>query len=195
MHKSGSADLLFAGMPMVYCSKCGERLPDDANFCTKCRSRTSLGLQSGVHGPGEEWREAFAKMGEEMEKAFQVAAKELHEALKTAAKNVRETKGQGPVACKNCGEKTSQTQHTVLVVGKSSNEQSGPRTPKVHSCGTPRRARLPMQEPKTGLGERIWEMFRQQLQYPSVLSTTLIRGWPFKNRSRFSQNKSVKRSR
>lgn len=62
---------------MVFCSNCGEKLPEDANFCTKCGFRTKLGVEAGVLPPTEDWREAFSKMGVEMEKAFQTAAKEI----------------------------------------------------------------------------------------------------------------------
>ena len=90
---------------MVFCSNCGEKLPDDANFCTKCGFRTKLGIEAGVSLPTEDWREAFSKMGAEMEKAFQTAAKEIQKAFKTVRENFKESRSGQLVVCKSCGEK------------------------------------------------------------------------------------------
>ena len=92
---------------MVFCPSCGEKLPDDANFCSKCGVRTRHGVEAGVSVPADEWREAFTKMGQEMEKAFQTAAREIQKAFKTARENVRETRSREFVVCKSCGEKTT----------------------------------------------------------------------------------------
>ena len=90
---------------MVFCSNCGEKLPEDANFCTKCGFRTRRGVEEGVSAPTEDWREAFSKMGVEMEKAFQTAAKEIQKALKNVREDVREPRSRQQVICKNCGER------------------------------------------------------------------------------------------
>jgi uncharacterized membrane protein YvbJ len=90
---------------MVFCSNCGQKLPEDANFCTKCGSRTKLGAKAGVSAPTEDWREAFSRMGVEMEKAFQTAAKEIQKALKNVKEDLKDTKNKQPVVCKNCGNK------------------------------------------------------------------------------------------
>ncbi len=91
---------------MVFCSNCSEKLPDDANFCTKCGFRTKHGVEAGVSAPTEDWREAFSKMGVEMEKAFQTAAKEIQKALKTVKEDFKESRSRQPVTCKSCGEKS-----------------------------------------------------------------------------------------
>jgi ribosomal protein L40E len=93
-------------MFMVFCSYCGEKLPDGANFCTKCGFRTKLGVEAGVTAPTEDWREAFSKMGIEMEKAFQTAAKEIQKALKNVKEDTKEARRGQPVVCKSCGEKS-----------------------------------------------------------------------------------------
>jgi len=92
---------------MAFCSNCGEKLPDDVNFCTKCGYRTKHGMEAGVSAPVEDWREAFSKMGVEMEKAFQTAAKEIQKALKTVKEDFKEARRGQPVICKSCGEKSS----------------------------------------------------------------------------------------
>ena len=92
---------------MVFCSNCGEKLPEDANFCTKCGFRTRRGVEAGVPPPTEDWREAFSKMGVEMEKAFQTAAKEIQKALKNVREDIKEPRGRQLVVCKSCGEKNS----------------------------------------------------------------------------------------
>lgn len=90
---------------MVFCTHCGQELPDDSNFCTKCGYRTKRAVEAGVSAPVEDWREAFSKMGVEMEKAFQIAAKEIQKALKTVREEAKEPKAKNTVTCKECGEK------------------------------------------------------------------------------------------
>jgi uncharacterized membrane protein YvbJ len=93
-------------MFMVFCSNCGEKLPDDANFCTKCGFRTKHGVEAGVSVPTEDLREAFSKMGVELEKAFQTAAKEVQKAVKNVREDYREYRRGQPITCKSCGEKS-----------------------------------------------------------------------------------------
>jgi predicted amidophosphoribosyltransferase len=93
-------------MFMVFCSNCGEKLSDEANFCTKCGIRTKHGVEVGVSVPTEDLREAFSKMGVELEKAFQTAAKEIQKAVKNVREDVRDSRSRQPVACKSCGEKS-----------------------------------------------------------------------------------------
>ena len=91
---------------MVFCSNCGEKLPDDANFCTKCGSRTKHGVEAGVSVPTEDLREAFSKMGVELEKAFQTARNEIQKAVKNVREDYRESRGGQSVTCESCGEKS-----------------------------------------------------------------------------------------
>jgi len=91
---------------MVFCSNCGEKLSDDANFCTKCGVRTKHGVEAGVPVPAEDLREAFSKMGVELEKAFQTAGREIQKAFKNVRENFREPRSGQTVACKSCGEKS-----------------------------------------------------------------------------------------
>jgi ribosomal protein L40E len=91
---------------MVFCSHCGQKLSDEAYFCTKCGLRTKLGIEAGVYAPTEDWREPFSRMGLEMEKAFQTAAKEIQKALKTVKIDIKEAKSRPPIPCKSCGEKS-----------------------------------------------------------------------------------------
>ena len=91
---------------MVFCSNCGEKLPDDANFCTKCGFKTRHGAEAGVSVPTEDVREAFSRMGVELEKAFQTAAKEIQKAVRNVKEEHREARRGQPVVCKSCGEKS-----------------------------------------------------------------------------------------
>ncbi len=91
---------------MVFCSHCGEKLHDDANFCTKCGFRTKHGIEAGVFVPTEDLREAFSKMGVELQKAFQTAAIEIQKAVKNVREDVTDSKKGQSVACKSCGEKS-----------------------------------------------------------------------------------------
>ena len=84
---------------MVFCSKCGEKMPDSANFCLKCGVRTAKGIEDGVPIP-QDW---LAHIGQELEKAFETAATEVEKALKTARNKIQESRDT-QVGCPHCGE-------------------------------------------------------------------------------------------
>jgi ribosomal protein L40E len=93
---------------MVYCSHCGEKIPDDAYFCPKCGTKTPIGKASNATYPSDELREAFYKVGIELERAFSMAAHETHQAIKKASANMQQENAsttQGPVVCTSCGTK------------------------------------------------------------------------------------------
>jgi uncharacterized membrane protein YvbJ len=93
---------------MVYCSNCGEKIPDDALFCPKCGTKTPKGKAQNVAYPSDELREAFYKVGTELERAFTLAAHETHQAFKKASDNFQQkntSNTQGTVACSSCGTK------------------------------------------------------------------------------------------
>ena len=92
---------------MVFCSKCGKKVPDNAAFCPYCGAKTSIGSGVGVSYSSEDLREALAKMGEELEKTFETVGKELHEAFKTVREDVRKSARTDVIACQKCGEKNS----------------------------------------------------------------------------------------
>jgi uncharacterized OB-fold protein len=90
---------------MSYCSHCGEKLVEDANFCPRCGTRTRKGIEDGVTMPAEEFRRAFTKLSDELEKAFSKVADEVKQAFVTARENIRETTGTQEIMCPNCGTK------------------------------------------------------------------------------------------
>jgi ribosomal protein L40E len=90
---------------MVFCSKCGEKVPEDAYFCPKCGFRTKKGVEAGVAAPIEDLREAFARMEKELENAFTTATKEMQKAFKTVTEDLREKGLARQVICTSCGEK------------------------------------------------------------------------------------------
>jgi uncharacterized membrane protein YvbJ len=90
---------------MMYCSNCGEKLPEDALFCPKCGTKTQKGVETKVSASSEEFRETLNKMGQELEKAFTIAAKEMKEAFQTARENIQKSLYKEPISCPNCGEK------------------------------------------------------------------------------------------
>jgi len=90
---------------MGFCSKCGEKVPEDAYFCSRCGARTVKGTEAGVSTPAEELRDAFSRAGEEMVKAFKIAAKEMQEAFKTTRGSIQESTSAKPIACRHCGGK------------------------------------------------------------------------------------------
>jgi ribosomal protein L40E len=89
---------------MAYCSNCGEKLPEDANFCPKCGTRTALGAEANVPAFSDEMRQAFAKMNTEIEKAFTIAAKEIRAAFREAGENVQKSMEKEQVICGDCHE-------------------------------------------------------------------------------------------
>jgi predicted amidophosphoribosyltransferase len=103
---------------MAYCSKCGKKLPEDANFCPNCGVRTQKGFEAGAGYPTEEIRDAFAKAGEQMEKAFRTAAKEIGDAFKTARDNIRQSTSKDSLECSNCGTKNPVSSNFCYKCGK-----------------------------------------------------------------------------
>ncbi len=85
----------------MFCSKCGEKLPENANFCPRCGARTKKGIEAGISTPWEDLKDSLSKMGQQIEKAFSIAAKEVDKAFKTA----KESMGREEVVCPHCGEK------------------------------------------------------------------------------------------
>jgi ribosomal protein L40E len=90
---------------MVFCSKCGTELPEDAYFCPKCGVRTRKGVEAGVTTTWVEVRDEFSKIGVEIEKAFTKAGKEIEKAFKTARESIKESIGEATIVCSHCGEK------------------------------------------------------------------------------------------
>jgi len=96
------------GENMVYCSNCGEKIPDDAYFCPKCGTKTPKGKASNMAYPSDELRDAFYKVGIELERAFTIAAHETHQAIKKASENMQQKTATNPketIVCSRCGTK------------------------------------------------------------------------------------------
>jgi ribosomal protein L32 len=96
---------------LTYCSKCGEKIPDDALFCPKCGTKTAKGKSAKAAYPEDELRDAFYQVGIELERAFTLAAKETHAAFKKATENMQQKNAsksadaQSIVVCPKCGTK------------------------------------------------------------------------------------------
>ncbi len=95
---------------MVYCSKCGTKIDDDAYFCPKCGTKTQAGKAAKVVYPPDELRDTFYQVGIELEKAFTMAARETHAAFKKVSEEFQQKPAssqqastQGTVACPSCG--------------------------------------------------------------------------------------------
>lgn len=85
----------------MFCSKCGEQLPENANFCPRCGARTKRGIETGISTPWEDLKDSLSKMGQQIEQAFSIAAEEVDKAFTS----VRESMGREQVVCIHCGEK------------------------------------------------------------------------------------------
>jgi len=82
---------------MVFCSGCGEELPETAYFCLKCGVRTIKGIDADIAPPWnweQQVEKALSKVGKEMEKAFETVRESIQKSIK-----------REPVLCSNCGEK------------------------------------------------------------------------------------------
>ena len=93
---------------MVYCTNCGEKTADDANFCSKCGAKTAKGKASKVLYPSDQFTDAFYSVGVELERAFTIAAQETHAAIQRATGNVQQKPAdQQAVVCPKCGSKNA----------------------------------------------------------------------------------------
>lgn len=98
---------------MVYCSNCGERIPDDALFCPKCGTKTLKGKSENATYPADELKDAFYRVGLELERAFTIAAHETHAAIKRASENMQQKSASASttstdkdmIVCPNCETK------------------------------------------------------------------------------------------
>ena len=71
---------------MVFCTKCGTELPENANFCLSCGVRTARGVEAKVPLP---YKEMFSDMENQLETAFTTASEEIKNAFSKARENVR----------------------------------------------------------------------------------------------------------
>jgi uncharacterized membrane protein YvbJ len=90
---------------LAYCTKCGEKISDDAFFCPKCGTKTLKGKAANAVYPTDQLTDAFYNVGVELEKAFNLAARETHAAIKKAKEDLRQKTFQQTVACTKCSSK------------------------------------------------------------------------------------------
>ncbi|HKM59484.1 MAG TPA: zinc-ribbon domain-containing protein [Candidatus Bathyarchaeia archaeon] len=91
---------------MAYCTHCGEKMAEDANFCPKCGTKTLKGKAAHAVYPTDQLTDAFYTVGSELERAFNLAARETHAALKKAREDLRQKPAPQPtVACPKCNTK------------------------------------------------------------------------------------------
>jgi uncharacterized membrane protein YvbJ len=89
---------------MVFCSKCGKELPENAHFCPNCGVKTAKGVEANVSTP---YGEMFSDVEKQLEKAFLTASEEMKKALNRTKEGVKRVAGRETVSCPNCGEKNS----------------------------------------------------------------------------------------
>jgi uncharacterized membrane protein YvbJ len=113
---------------LVYCSNCGEKIGDDANFCPKCGTKTPKGRAANAAYPADQiLREGFYGVGAELEKAFTIADKEIHAAFQKARENLEQKPAYvqtvacpkcssknpyGSIFCTNCGSRIAPTEES-----------------------------------------------------------------------------------
>ena len=105
--------LSIGDLDMVYCSKCGQQIIDDAYFCFKCGARTPVGKAANAAYPQDELRDAFYRVGIELEKAFTLAANETHQAFKRVSEDLQKkpsassaSASQDTLTCPKCAAKS-----------------------------------------------------------------------------------------
>ena len=89
---------------MVFCSKCGKELPENAYFCPACGVKTAKGVEANVSLP---YGDMVSDVGKQIEKVFLTASEELKKAFEKAREEVRRATSREPVVCPSCGEKNS----------------------------------------------------------------------------------------
>ncbi|MGO8805220.1 MAG: zinc-ribbon domain-containing protein [Candidatus Bathyarchaeia archaeon] len=93
---------------MAYCTNCGEKIADDANFCAKCGTKTAKGKAAKAVYPSDQLTDAFYTVGLELEKAFTLAARETHAALKRVSDDLQQkTRQTQTVACTKCNSQNA----------------------------------------------------------------------------------------
>ncbi len=93
---------------MVFCSKCGKELGNEANFCLQCGVRTLKGETDGVPIPQDWLTSGLSQLGKELENALTMAAQEVERALKTTKEKIKESNKKS-VICPHCGEKSQRS--------------------------------------------------------------------------------------
>ncbi|MHA2231225.1 MAG: zinc-ribbon domain-containing protein [Candidatus Hodarchaeales archaeon] len=89
---------------MVFCSKCGKELPENAYFCPICGVKTAKGIEANVSMP---YGEMFSEMEKKLEQAFLTASEDLKKAFNKAREGVKRATHREPIICPSCGEKNS----------------------------------------------------------------------------------------
>ena len=82
---------------MVFCSRCGEVLPENAYFCLKCGVMTNKGVEVNVSYPWN-WEK-------EVEKTLATVTKEVGNAFKTVKESILKPTKKELVTCSQCGGK------------------------------------------------------------------------------------------
>ena len=95
---------------MVFCTQCGENLPENAYFCFKCGLRTLKGVEAGVSYPWNWEKEA--------EKALSTAAQEMEKAFNSIRESITKSIKKEPIICPNCGEKNQPNSKYCTKCGK-----------------------------------------------------------------------------
>jgi len=95
---------------VVFCSNCGEKLPESSYFCFKCGVITSHGVEAGVSYP---WR-----WDKEVQKALSTAAQEVEKAFNTVRDSIHKSIKKEPAICPNCGEKNQSDSKFCSKCGK-----------------------------------------------------------------------------
>ena len=82
---------------MVYCSKCAEKLPENAYFCLKCGTRTRNGVTACISPPWN-WEK-------QLEQTLSTVVKEMEKAVESVRKSINKSNQKISVSCSSCGEK------------------------------------------------------------------------------------------
>jgi uncharacterized membrane protein YvbJ len=89
---------------MVFCSKCGKELPENAFFCPACGFKTAKGIEAKVSMP---YGDIASDIGIKLEQAFLTASEEMKKAFERAREEIKRVTSKERLVCPKCGQKNS----------------------------------------------------------------------------------------
>jgi len=92
---------------MPYCSKRGQEIPIEANFCPRCGTKTIRNGETNIPSKSDDIREVFNRIRQEFTKPWLLQPKRCKLLSTQQTENVQQSLRKELVACSGCGEKNA----------------------------------------------------------------------------------------